>query len=591
MRPRAREATPLTELLTGIHAFGEKALTSGGLTAAGLYWAAVRFLLPVLAFFVLFRCAKPLLTFRREPEIWAWLNLPDGNQLPITHWENIIGRHKRSDIVVDFPTISRSHAVLTRYDDGSWTIRDIGSKGGVSVNGKQVEICALEEGDIISLGGLDMTLEPITKRQEVYQTTLRTKAGRTMRPWLTLMILTAFQLLVGTQLLFTGREEDLSSIAFGFLALAAMEWLLYLSFRAFNRRGFELETMAFFLSTMGMAAICTVSPGEAKKQIVAMALGIVLFLVVGWSLRDLERAKKMRYLAAAAGLGLLAVNLVFGVEMYGAKNWIFIGSMSLQPSELVKVCFVFAGASAMDRIVAKRNLILFIAYSAIVCGCLALMNDFGSALIFFCAFLIIAYLRSGNLGTIALICAAVGIAGIMVLKFRPHALSRFSAWRHIWEDPYGKGYQQTRALMCLAAGGLLGLGGGNGYLKNVFAADADIVFATISEEWGLLIAMMMVAAIVCMGVFVVRSASVGRSSFYTIGACAAVSIFMVQTLLNAFGTVDLLPFTGVTFPFVSNGGSSMLSCWGLLAFMKAVDTRQNASFAIRLPSKKEAMHE
>ena len=145
--------------------------------------------------------------------------------------------------------------------------------------------------------------------------------------------------------------------------------------------------------------------------------------------------------------------------------------------------------------------------------------------------------------------------------------------------------------MCLASGGLLGLGGGNGYLKHVFAADADIVFATVSEEWGLLIAMMLVAVIICMGIFVVRSASVGRGSFYTIGACAAVSIFMVQTLLNAFGTVDLLPFTGVTFPFVSNGGSSMLSCWGLLAFMKAVDTRQNASFTIRLPSKKEAIHE
>ena len=132
----------------------------------------------------------------------------------------------------------------------------------------------------------------------------------------------------------------------------------------------------------------------------------------------------------------------------------------------------------------------------------------------------------------------------------------------------------------------------NGKLKNIFAADADIVFATVSEEWGLLIGVMMIAAIVCLAVFVVRSASVGRSSFYTISACAAVSILMVQTILNALGTVDFLPFTGVTFPFVSNGGSSMMSAWGLLAFIKAVDTRQNASFAIRLPSrKKEAAYE
>ena len=90
-----------------------------------------------------------------------------------------------------------------------------------------------------------------------------------------------------------------------------------------------------------------------------------------------------------------------------------------------------------------------------------------------------------------------------------------------------------------------------------------------------------------LGVFVFRSCIVGRSSFYTIGACAAVSIFMMQTILNVFGTMDLLPLTGVTFPFLSNGGSSMLSAWGLLAFMKAADTRQNASFAVRTAKAQE----
>ena len=144
-----------------------------------------------------------------------------------------------------------------------------------------------------------------------------------------------------------------------------------------------------------------------------MVLGLILFLFIGWSLRDLERAKKVRYLAAGFGLLLLAVNLVFGVEKFGAKNWIQIGPMSFQPSELVKICFVFAGASTMERIVTKRNLFLFIAYSGVICGCLALMNDFGTALIFFAAFLVIAYLRSGNFATIALICTGTGFGGIM----------------------------------------------------------------------------------------------------------------------------------------------------------------------------------
>ena len=230
----------------------------------------------------------------------------------------------------------------------------------------------------------------------------------------------------------------------------------------------------------------------------------------------------------------------------------------------------------------KRNLILFIAYSVVLCGCLALMNDFGTALIFFCAFLVIAYMRSGSVGTIALACTALVFAGVVALKIAPHALQRFSSWRHIWEDAQNAGYQQTRALMCMASGGFLGLGPGRGLMKHVFAADSDMAVATLSEEWGLVMFVMAILCIIALAVFCVRSAAIGRSSFYTIGACTAASIMVVQTILNALGTVDVVPLTGVTFPFLSNGGSSMLCAWGLLAFIKAADTRQNASFAVRI---------
>ena len=559
-------------------------------TYVNVYIAAFRWVAPVLAVLLILRCVKPLLTFRREPEIWAWLCLENGKKIPITHWENVIGRHKRCDIVIDFPTISRNHAVLTRYDDGSWTICDIDSKDGVYVNGEQIGICPLHLEDVITIGGVNMTVKPISAKQEKRLAQLRTKASGVPDSFANLMLLTVFQILTCMAFLLGGGEQ-LQSVLLGFGGIVLCQWLM-LTFNILIRRtSFEVETIAFFLCTMGMAAISSVVPGEAAKQLITMVAGIILFFVIGWTMRDLERAKKVRWIAAAAGIGFLLVTLVFGTEYYGAKNWIKLGPVSLQLSELSKVCFVYAGASTMDRILTKRNIIGFIVYSVALCGCLALMNDFGTALIFFVAFLIVAFLRSGSIGTIGLACTSLGFAGVLALKIAPHALRRFSTWRHIWEDPLNAGYQQTRALMCIASGGLLGLGVGKGWMKNVFAADSDMVMATISEEWGLIMMLLLIVCVLALGVFAVRSAVVARSSFFTIGACTAAGILLTQAILNALGMADVLPLTGVTFPFVSNGGSSMIGVWGLLAFIKAADTRQNASFAVPLLKRKEVADE
>ncbi len=560
---------------------------AGGAKLAEIFCTLWRYIAPLLGVLILWRCARPLLKFRREPETWAWLVMPDGNQLPITHWENIIGRGRGCDIVVDFPTVSRSHAVLTRFDDGSWSVTDIGSRGAVMVNGEQTTLSAVEYGDRINLGGVEMILTPVTQEEVEDQLATRTKPQNMGSPALTLFFLTLFQLFTAFQFVTHLQAEAMSSAVLGFAALIAVEWLLFFALKLARRSGYEVETLAFFLSTIGFAVIASDDATKIGKQLICLVGGVFIYLIIGWSLRDLTRAKRFRYVAAVGGLLLLAANLVFGTEIYGAKNWIMIGPFSFQPSELVKLCFIYVGASTMDRIVTKRNLILFIVYSAAICGCLALMNDFGTALIFFVAFLVIAFLRSGSFATIALACTATGFAGVLAVRFRPHILRRFATWGHAWDYALSTGYQQTRAMMCIASGGLLGLGAGNGWLKYVAASDTDLVFGFVCEEWGLILGIVMVAAILILGVFVVRSAKVGRSSFYTIGACAAVSILMIQTILNVFGTMDLLPLTGVTFPFVSNGGSSMLSSWGLIAFIKAADTRQNASFAVRMVKAEE----
>ena len=137
-----------------------------------------------------------------------------------------------------------------------------------------------------------------------------------------------------------------------------------------------------------------------------------------------------------------------------------------------------------------------------------------------------------------------------------------------------------------ASGGMFGKGAGSGWLKDIVAANTDMVFGVICEENGLLIALCALLAIVVLAFFAVRSAQHGRSSYYVIAACATVSMLMVQMSLNVFGSMDILPFTGVTFPFVSKGGTSLLSCWMLLAFVKASDTRKGASFVVK-PAQEE----
>ena len=560
-----------------------EAMQSASATYFHVLVAILRWAAPIIVGLLLLRCAWPLLTFRREPEIWAWLCMTDGKKIPVTHWENVIGRSKRSDIVIDFPTVSRSHGVLTRYDDGSWSITSTNSSKRIQVNGQDVDIYPLQPEDVISIGGVELTLLPISRKQERKLAQLRTKASSVIYSVCNLLLLTLFQFFCCLGFVLGGTLESAQAVLIGFGGIAALQWLLFLFYVCIHRASFEVETIAFLLTTMGMAAIATVAPGEALKQLIAMVIGIALFLGIGWALRDLERAKKIRYLAGFAGILFLVITLLFGQEYYGAKNWLMIGSISVQPSEFSKVCFVLIGASAMDRLMKIRNLLYFIVYSVIMCGCLALMNDFGTALIFFTAFLLVAYMRSGNiLATVALAVTAVAFAAVVILKIAPHALRRFATWRHIWEVPLEGGYQQTRALMCMASGGLLGLGPGQGWMKHVFAADSDMVIATLTEEWGLIFVLLLIFGVIALGIFSIRSAAVGRSSFYTIGACTAAAIMLVQAILNALGTVDVLPLTGVTFPFLSNGGSSMICSWGLLAFIKAADTRQNASFAVRL---------
>ena len=224
------------------------------------YIGFLRYAAPVLTLLLLARCVYPLLTFRREPEIWAWMNMADGSQIPITHWETVIGRSKSCDVTINFSTVSRNHAVLTRYDDGSWTISDAGSKSGTLVNNRRIEICALKPKDRISIGGVEMQLQPITQKQEERQAELRTVAASGWDSVTNLMLLTVLQCLMLIGFLLKGNGEEFLSILQGFGGIMLCQWILYIFYCMIRRKSFELETIAFFLCTLGMAALATVKP-------------------------------------------------------------------------------------------------------------------------------------------------------------------------------------------------------------------------------------------------------------------------------------------------------------------------------------------
>ena len=179
-------------------------------------------------------------------------------------------------------------------------------------------------------------------------------------------------------------------------------------------------------------------------------------------------------------VGLLGVTIVFGKITNGAANWIYIGSFSFQPSELAKIIFIFIGASSLDVLMTKKNLLEYIIFSAVCVGLLALMGDFGTALIFFVTFLLTAFMRSGDFKTIILAVAAAIFGVTFVLKFKPYVADRFSGWRHVWEHTQDNlGYQQARVLTYMASGGLFGVGIGNGFLKQVAASESDLVFGHV----------------------------------------------------------------------------------------------------------------
>ena len=376
------------------------------------------------------------------------------------------------------------------------------------------------------------------------------------------------------------REETINmNLVYIFLGYICAEWL-YMLFGVLITGSdyFELEAVAFFLSGIGLTICASIGESYALKQLIAVGLGLAAYLIILILIRNVRIACALRYPAAIGSALVLAANIVLAKATNGALNWIDIGPVSIQPSELVKVAFILVGAVSLDKLLSNTSITAYIIYSLTCVGFLFLMRDFGTALIFFFTFVLIAYMRSGDVRTLLLICTAALMGAVLVIYFKPYVAGRFAAYRHVWEQIDTGGYQQTRVLIYSASGGLFGLGIGEGKLRNVFAASTDLVFGMICEELGMIIGFAVLISFACIAIFAFKAAKNAASSFYAIAAVGAAGMLLFQLSLNVFGITDLLPLTGVTLPFVSRGGSSMICSWGLLAYIRA------AGAPFRIPS-------
>lgn len=392
--------------------------------------------------------------------------------------------------------------------------------------------------------------------------------------WLSMLMLTTiFQLISMMPVAFLTEEPNVEVVSvFGGFIL--VQWLYFICARNFaSQRATELEIIAFALSGIGLVTVASVKPEYALKQFIAILIGLAAFIVLVAIMRNVEVISALRIPVAIGAVGLLAVNLVMAETVNGALNWINLGAFSIQPSEIVKIAFIFVGAATLEKLQSARSLTRYLIFSLGCVGALFLMRDFGTALIFFATFVVIAFMRSGDIKTIGLICTGAILGAGLIIYFKPYVASRFAAYRHVWELANEGGFQQTRVLSYSASGGLFGLGIGEGRLRHIFASTTDLIFGILCEEWGLIVGFCVVLCFAFVAVYALRIARHARSTVYSIAAVAAAAMILVQLALNVFGVTDLLPLTGVTLPFVSRGGTSMICSWALFAFIKSADIK------------------
>lgn len=297
----------------------------------------------------------------------------------------------------------------------------------------------------------------------------------------------------------------------------------------------------------------------AMKQFAIATAAVLLCLFVPAIIEKFPYFDGLKEFYAVAGIALLALVFVIGKEVYGSKNWIVIGGFALQPSEFVKILFVFFVAAALAKeqkfsVVVKTTMV-----AAVHVLILVAEKDLGAALIFFLAYLAVLYVATGKLFYLFSGLLAGSGAAVVAYYLFPHVQTRVAAWKDPWSIIDGQGYQITQSLFAIGTGGWFGLGLGCGMPEKIPVRESDFIFSAIAEELGVFFAICLILLqLSCFIMFVNVSLKLSRP-FYKLTAFGLSVMYIVQIFLMIGGVTKFIPSTGVTLPLVSYGGSSVLS--------------------------------
>lgn len=327
-----------------------------------------------------------------------------------------------------------------------------------------------------------------------------------------------------------------------------------------------LLSLTNFLCALGVLVLYSTEPDYAYHQAMYYGVGILAMIVCVWIVRLVRSWRIPVLLLIPLSLALLALPLVIGRETNGAKNWFYVAGISVQPSEIVKLSLLIIVSYYMSR----HRMLPWLFFAVSCLGVLMLQKDLGTALMYYGTTLMLFYASSGNLFLTGLGLAGGAGAAVMGYKMFAHVKKRVAIWLNPWSDYENSGFQIVQSLMAIASGGLFGVGLGLGSPKTIPVYYTDFIFAVICEQFGLifgLCVLLMYVAIIWRGA---TTAMAARTSFHGLLAMGCTIMLGLQTFVIIGGVIKMIPLTGVTMPFVSYGGTSLVSSLCLVGLLQGV---------------------